>query len=134
MANEGVIKVQYALTGKADITAAIYKPDDTIRDSQTAEALDDSGHAGLYTNSGAITIEPGDNVIVKDGALIIGGGEYQPEVTVANVADCKADVSGVLPSTPVNIEHSSEQITRQAASTLTVDGTVTRTSEPEVIA
>ncbi len=48
--------------------------------------------------------------------------------------DLRAKVDTIVPAAPTNIEHSSEQITRQAASTLTVGGTVTRTSEPEVIA
>ena len=86
MANEGVIKAQYALAGEADITAKILKPDDTVRDAQTAVALDDSGHANVYTNAGAITIEAGDSIIAYDGAVNIGGETYLPEVTVNNIA------------------------------------------------
>lgn len=84
MANEKAIKVQYALTGEADITAAIYKPDDTIRDAQSAVALVDTGHLGLYSNAGAITIEPGDTIIVKDGAVIIGGDTFVGDANSIN--------------------------------------------------
>lgn len=95
MANEGVIKVQYALTGEADITAAIYDSTDTIRDAQSAVALTDAaGRLGLYTNAGAITIEPGDSVIVSDGGVIIGGNTYQGDADVIDqiLNLCEADI------------------------------------------
>jgi len=96
MANEGVIKVVYPIPGLATITAKILKPDDTVRDGQTAVALDDTGHANVYTNAGAITIEAGDNVIPYVDGVNYGSGEtYQPDATVVNVDDCKADISDI---------------------------------------
>ncbi len=92
MANEGVIKVQYALAGEADITVKILKPDDTVRDSQTAEALSDSGHANIYSNSGAITIQPGDTVAAYDGAVNIGGGVYRPDTSTVALKTTVASV------------------------------------------
>ncbi len=95
MANEGVIKVDYPVTGLGTLTAAILKPDDTTRDSQTAVALVDTGHLGRYSNAGAITIEAGDTVKISIGGAYLSSAEYIPDVTVANPDDCKADVSAI---------------------------------------
>ncbi len=156
MANEGLLKFDWPDTGISTFTASILDSDSAER--QGSIAFSDSGHLGRYTNTTSIpTIVAGDSVKVYLAGNWVATNVYQPEVTVDNVADCKADVSNldvavssrataakqdsmettldtVVPSTPANVEHSTEQIIRQAASTLTVGGTVTRTSEPEVIA
>lgn len=94
MANEGAIKINYFDAGENDITCKILKPDDTVRDTQTAVALDDTGHANLYTNNGPITIEAGDSVVpYKSGVNINAAFEYIPEVTVG-------DKTGFSLSTP----------------------------------
>ena len=86
MANEGVIKVSYPVSGLGTWTAKILKPDDTVRDSQTAVALNDTGHAYLYTSPGAVTIESGDSIIpLLSGAGIGAGRTYRPEVNAVEV-------------------------------------------------
>lgn len=85
MANEGVIKVAFPEAGLGTLTAKILKADDTVRDSQTAVALNDTGHTYLYTNPGAITIESGDSIVpLLSGAGIGAGRTYLPEVNVVN--------------------------------------------------
>ncbi len=94
MANEGVIKFGWHVDGLATVTAKILKPDDTVRDAQTAEALDDSGHANLYTNAGAITIQTGDTVQVTIGSVLVGPGtEYRPETAAVSLRTTIASVS-----------------------------------------
>ncbi len=86
MANEGVIKVSYPVSGLATLTAEIRKPDDTIRDGQDDVALNDTGHPYLYTNPGAITIESGDSIIpLLSGAGIGAGQTHRPEVNAVEV-------------------------------------------------
>lgn len=89
MANEKEIRVLYPVTGQNDVTAAIYKPDNTIRDTQTAIALTDSGHPGLYSNDAvSITIEAGDLIYPAVGGVRYGAGiEYRPAVTIINIAE-----------------------------------------------
>ena len=92
MANEGVIKVSYPVSGLATLTAKILKPDDTLRDGQDDVALNDTGHPYLYTNPGAITIESGDSVIpLLSGAGLGAGKTYRPKVNVAEVGGTEID-------------------------------------------
>jgi len=95
MANEGVIKLTHPVASLGTITCKILKPDDTVRDGQTAIALTDSGHDNLYSNAGAVTIEAGDSVLYYQDGVNITGKEYQEEATVVNEDDCKADVSAL---------------------------------------
>jgi len=82
MANESVITVIYPVSGLATLTAKILKPDYTVRDSQTAVALTDSGHVNVYTNSGAITIQPGDTIVPYVDSVNYGsGGVYRPDTS-----------------------------------------------------
>jgi len=84
MSNEGTIKVVHAVAGLLTVTAKILKPDDTVRDSQTAIVLSDSGHANLYTNSGAITLEAGDSIVPYFDGVSYGNGErYEPIVSTS---------------------------------------------------
>ena len=93
MANEGVIKVSYPISGLATWTAKILKPDDTVRDSQTAVALNDSGHDFVYTNPGAITIQPGDSMIpLLDGVGIGAGQTYRPDTSAVALKTTVASV------------------------------------------
>jgi len=85
MANEGIIKVQYATAGLDTITVKILKPDDTVRDGQSAVELTDAGHANLYTNTGSVSIYAGDSVVAYDDDVNIGGAEFMPEVTIVGV-------------------------------------------------
>ncbi|HDZ14726.1 hypothetical protein LCGC14_0844610 [marine sediment metagenome] len=94
MANEGVLKFGWPTAGLANVTAKILKPDDTVRDSQSAEALDDTGHDKLYTNAGAITIQTGDTVQVFIGTDLVGlGTEYRPETASVALRTTIASVS-----------------------------------------
>ena len=78
MANENEIVVAYPVSGLATITVAIYKPDLTIRDSQTAVALVDTDHLNLYSNAGSITIEAGDVIKPAVAGVSYGnGGVYK---------------------------------------------------------
>jgi hypothetical protein len=79
--NEGEIKFGYVVAGLGTITASIRKPDDTVRDSQTAVALTDSGHDSLYTNTDAITIQAGDTIMVFIGSAFVVAAEYRPETS-----------------------------------------------------
>lgn len=94
MANEGELKFGWPTAGLGTVTAKILKPDDTVRDSQSAVALDDSSHAKLYTNGSAITIQTGDTVQVFDGTDLIGPGkEYRPETAAVALRTTIASVS-----------------------------------------
>jgi len=79
MANELEIVVVYPVSGLATVTAAIYKPDLTIRDSQTAVALSDTDHLNLYANLGSITIEPGDVIKPAVAGVNFGNGSIYKE-------------------------------------------------------
>ncbi len=92
MANEGVIKFQYPISGLGNVTAKIRKADDTIRDGQSAVPLTDSGHAFLYTNSGSITIQPGDSVLPFVGSESRSGGEYRPESRAVSLSTTVAAI------------------------------------------
>ncbi len=88
MANEGVIKVVYPVSGLGTLTAKILKPDDTVRDAQSAVALDDTGHVNVYTNPGAITIVEGDSIVPYVGGVNFGNGEtYRPALVDLNSYD-----------------------------------------------
>ena len=94
MANEGILKFGWPTAGLGTVTAKILKPDDTVRDSQSAVALDDSGHAKLYTNAGAITIQTGDTIQVFIGTDLVGPGtEYRPETAAVALRTTIASVS-----------------------------------------
>jgi len=92
MANQKAIKIIYYETGETDFTALIYKPDDTIR--QTAFALSDTGHLGLYSNPDSISIELGDTVVIYKGSAIYDGFVYMPGL--AAFTDGLVDVFNVL--------------------------------------
>ena len=94
MANEGILKFGWPTAGLGTVTAKIVKPDDTVRDSQSAVALDDSGHDKLYTNAGAITIQTGDTVQVSINSTLAGPGtEYRPETAAVALRTTIASVS-----------------------------------------
>ena len=106
MANELEIIVVYPVSGLATITVAIYNPDLTIRDSQTAVALVDTDHLNLYSNAGAITIEPGD--IIKpavDGVNFGNGGIYEKEGNDALFDLSKANRVINTDTTPWQLEY-----------------------------
>ena len=94
MANEKEIRVSYPISGLGNVTAAIYKPDNTIRDIQTAVALTDLGHPTLYSNDAvSITIEAGDTIQPAVAGQTYGAGEeYIPAVTVFNIAEIVAAI------------------------------------------
>jgi len=77
MANE--IAIVYPVSGLATVTIAIYKPDLTIRDGQTAEALSDSGHLNLYGNTDAITVVAGDIIKPAVAGVNFGNGGIYKE-------------------------------------------------------
>ncbi len=91
MANEGVIKVQFPIAGLGTVTAKILKPDDTVRDAQTAVALDDTGHPNIYTNPGAITIVEGDSKVAYVGAVNVGGETHRQALVDLNSYDPPTD-------------------------------------------
>ena len=94
MANEGILKFGWPEAGLLTVTAKILKPDDTVRDSQSAVALDDSGHDKLYTNAGAITIQTGDTIQVSIGTDLVGPGtEFRPETAAVALRTTIASVS-----------------------------------------
>ncbi len=102
MANEGILKFGWPTAGLGTVTAKILKPDDTVRDSQSAEPLDDSGHDKLYTNAGAITIQTGDTVQVFIGSILVGPGtEFRPET--AAVALRTTIAGNITPDTAFDI-------------------------------
>jgi len=73
MSNE--IAVNYSATGKATVTAKVFQPNGSVRESYTAISLSDSGHNGFYLGDAPL-IEIGDIVQILDDGTIIGGGEY----------------------------------------------------------
>ena len=102
MANEGILKFGWPTASLGTVTAKILKPDDTVRDSQSAVALDDSGHAKLYTNPGAITIQTGDTIQVFIGSVLAGPGtEFRPET--AAVALRTTIAGNITPDTAFDI-------------------------------
>ena len=94
MANEGILKFGWPTAGVGNVTAKILKPDDTVRDSQSAVALDDSGHAKLYTNASAITIQTGDTIQMSIGSTLVGPGtEFRPETAAVALRTTIASIS-----------------------------------------
>lgn len=84
MANE--IKIIYPDTGQTDFKANVYTSACVLRYADVV--LSDTGHDGLYANTGAIpNIESGDAVVIKKGAAIYDGFEYQPEKASKLTAD-----------------------------------------------
>ena len=65
------------LTGKT-LTYGAYEPDGSVR-TAAATALPEIGATGYYTATNG-SIVAGDIVIVKEGTLTVGWGEYRPEV------------------------------------------------------
>jgi hypothetical protein len=78
MAGEGAIKFGWPTAGLATITAEIHKPDDSVRETI---ALEDTGHAKLYTNTVASAVVAGDSVLILVGTALVGNDEYLPAVT-----------------------------------------------------
>lgn len=74
MANEITFGFQ---TGKT-LTYGAYEPDGSVR-TAAATALPEIGATGYYTATDG-NIVAGDVVIVKEGTLTVGWGEYRPEV------------------------------------------------------
>ena len=85
MANENVIKVGFHISGLATVTAVILKPDGSVRDSQSAVALTDSGHVNSYRNAGAITIQTGDEVQAFNSGVFLGNGIFRPETSAVSL-------------------------------------------------
>ena len=65
------------LTGKT-LTYGAYEPDGSVR-TAAATALPEIGATGYYTATNG-SIVAGDVVIVKEGTITVGWGEYRPEV------------------------------------------------------
>jgi len=84
MANEGLLKFDWPVTGLATFTADILEDDSSTR--QSGIAFSDAGHLGRYKNTTSIpTIEAGDSIKVSLAGSWAFSDEYQPEVTVANI-------------------------------------------------
>lgn len=58
--------------------------------------------------------------------------EEVTSVVLDDIGEIKDAVDGLTPGSPVNIEHRSESIVRQAATAETTEGTVARESDPKV--
>lgn len=65
------------LVGKT-LTYGAYEPDGSVR-TAAATALPEIGATGYYTATDG-SIVAGDVVIVKEGTVTVGWGEYRPEV------------------------------------------------------
>ena len=87
MANKNEIIVIYPVAELATLTIAIYKPDLTIRDSQTAEVLSDTNHLNLYSNPNAITVEPGDIIKPAVDGVCYGNGDIYKETDLTVITD-----------------------------------------------
>jgi hypothetical protein len=86
MANE--ITMGY-LSGHT-LTYGVYQPDGTVR-TAAGTPLPEIGTTGYYTATDA-NITAGDFVIVKEGATVVGQGQYKPEI---NSTDIDADFTEI---------------------------------------
>jgi hypothetical protein len=75
MANE----IQFPFRIGATLTYGAYEPDGTVR-TAAGTSLPEIAATGYFTATDA-SIVAGDAVVVKEGANVVGGGIYQPEVT-----------------------------------------------------
>ena len=86
MASE--IKMGY-VSGKT-LTYGAYQPDGTVR-TAAGTALPEIGATGYYVASDA-NLAAGDVVIVKEGTVVRGAGEYKPEVSASEIS---ADLTAI---------------------------------------
>lgn len=87
MANE----VNFIYISGKTLTFSVYKKDGTARETGTA-LTETPASSGLYLGSPTAIIG-GDNVIIKEGTTVVGGGEFPPWIALeTTVAD--ADVDG----------------------------------------
>ncbi len=92
MANEGVIKFGWHEAGIATMTAKVLKPDDTVREASVA--MDDTGHAKIYSNPGTASLQTGDTVQVFIGSALVGPGtEFRPETAAVALRTTIASIS-----------------------------------------
>jgi len=76
-------------TGVANLTFGVYTKNGVLREVGTAmtETPEDSG---LYLGT-PMTIDAGDMVIIREGPVIVGQGQYKPEVSASGI-EAKIDI------------------------------------------
>ena len=77
MANE--IAASY-IAGRLVMTADVYQPDGTEREYAIALTEITTGSDGLYLGDCA-TIVAGDLIVIYDDGVVVGGGEYLPDLS-----------------------------------------------------
>jgi hypothetical protein len=85
------------LSGKT-LTYAVYQPNGSVR-TAAGTSLPEVGSTGYYVASNA-SIIAGDFVIVKESTVVVGQGQYKPEVSST---DIKTEVDTILVDTHTTI-------------------------------
>lgn len=103
MANE----IQLEYRSGATLTYGAYEPDGSVR-TAAGTSLPEISSTGYYTATDG-SIVAGDAVVVKEGANVVAGGTYQPEVTVVNVSDVQSGLATeAKQDTMINLEERDE--------------------------
>ena len=110
MANE----ITFGYRISATLTYGAYQPDGTVRTAAgTGLTETDVGVSGYYIATDA-SITAGDFVIVKEGTLVVGQGQYQPEVSASGISGdvtaIAADVTAILEDTSTTIPAAIQEI------------------------
>jgi len=90
MANE----ITFGWKSGSTLTYGAYQPDGSVR-TAAATALPEIGTTGYYTATDAAIIA-GDFVIVKESTMVVGEGQYKPEVSVSGVTADLATIEGKI--------------------------------------
>lgn len=123
MANE--VNFQY-ISGKT-LTFSVYKKDGTEREAGTS-LTETPASSGLYLGTPTIIVG-GDNVVIKEGSDVVGGGEYAIELALeTTIADDNPDGSSVDQTFTLASGSSSNNAYKYMAISLTdISGSVVQT-------
>jgi hypothetical protein len=116
------------LTGKT-LTYGAYQPDGSVR-TAAGTALTEVAGTGYYKASDA-NIIAGDFVVIREGAVEVGQGQYKPEVSATGISgditDIASDITAILedtgttlPSTLTTIEDKIDTLTTQQSQTYNI--------------
>ena len=119
MANE----VTFGYPISRTLTYVVYQPDGTERTASQGIAETDVGVSGYYVDDNA-SITNGDIVIVKEGTVVVGHGEYQPEVDCVLIEgdDFTETLIGADSDTLETISDQLDTVSQQAATVFNTYG------------
>ena len=121
MANE----ITFGYKSSETLTYGAYQPDGTVR-TAAGTSLPEIAATGYYVADDAVIVA-GDFVIVKSSTVVVGQGQYKPEVTAS---DINADVTAILEDTSTTIPATLATI---LATNQTVTNVYDETNPPPIV-